>query len=272
MIPKQLRLERLCYAYAAAPWRLEDVSFELTGGAFLGIIGPNGAGKSTLLRLAAGLLRPASGRVLLDDEPLARLPRRTIAQALGYLPQSVSSTFDYTAQEVVALGRSCRLRGAGFAGPADLDVVADCLRQTNALDLGRRRLSQLSGGERQRVLLASVLAQEPAILLLDEPTAALDLHHQVAFFSLLACLAEKGLAVAVVTHDLNLASLFCRELLLLERGRTVRHGPVEDVINPSVLAGIYRQSIHVGRHPVTGQPIVLPLPPVAAAYSQEAQP
>ncbi len=256
-----LDVRHASYSYPPDAWQLHDVSFELGAGQILGIIGPNGAGKSTLLKIAAGILPCAGAQIRLAGQDLHCLSRRRVAQTLGYLPQNVSSIFDYSVQQVVAMGRFAHLAGAGFLSPQDNGIIEECLEQTETAAYRHRPLSHLSGGERQRVLLASVLAQQPRLLLLDEPTTGLDLHHQVAFFSLLAQLASQELAVAVVTHDLNLAGAYCDRLLLLSAGRRVTEGSVEAVIASDVLGPVYRESVHIGRHPLTDKPIVLPAPP-----------
>ena len=156
------------------------------------------------------------------------------------------------------MGRFPHLSGAGFLQPNDLKIIEHCLKSTETTVYRNRPVSQLSGGERQRVLLAAVLAQEPGLLLLDEPTTGLDLHHQVEFFSLLTELTQKGIAVIVVTHDLNLASQYCHRLLLLNEGRTVLEGDVSQVVRQEILSDVYRQNVYVGRHPLTEKPVVLP--------------
>ena len=254
-----LSLKNIGYDYPQTRWRLQNVSLNIPPRRIVGVIGPNGAGKSTLLKIAAGILQPHAGSVELMQKNLANLSRRHIAQHLGYLPQNVSSTFDYRVEEIVAMGRFPHQTGLGFLQPSDLELIEKCLEQTETTPFRHRPLSQLSGGERQRVFLASVLTQQPRILLLDEPTTGLDLHHQVSFFSALDRLAHDGLAVAVVTHDLNLASQFCHHLLLLRDGQTVTEGPPTAVINQKILSDVYRQSVHVSVHPITQKPIALPI-------------
>jgi len=253
-----LQIKDVAYTYSSNGWRLQPVSLDICSGQIVGLIGPNGAGKSTLLKMAAGVLRPCEGRVRLMGEDISGLSRRKIAGQLGYLPQNVSSTFDYRVEEVVAMGRFPHLAGAGFLQREDIAVIERCMEQTETIRYRRRILGQLSGGERQRVLLGSVLAQEPRILLLDEPTTGLDMHYQVGFFALLAQLAEKGMAIAVVTHDLNLAGMFCHKVLLLRDGEAVKAGSVEEVIQQDILSDVYRGSVYVGRHPLSERPIVLP--------------
>jgi len=253
-----LRFEAASYQYADSDWRLEAVTLAVAPGEVLAIIGPNGSGKSTLLRLGAGVLAPRSGRVVLEGRELRGLSRREIARALGYLPQDVASEFDYRVEEVVAMGRFPHLSGAGFLSAADAAVIDRCLAETEVEVYRHRPLSRLSGGERQRAFLASVLAQEPRVLLLDEPTASLDLHHQVRFFGLVRGLSAQGMAVTVVTHDVNLASLYCDRVVLLRGGRLVEVGTPDDVLRPEVLRATYGDEVLLERHPVSGRPIVLP--------------
>jgi len=260
MTAELLRVEEATFQYPGSEWRLQDVSLLLRPGEMLAVIGPNGSGKSTLLRVAAGVLPPQGGRVLLEGRPMADLDRREVARTLGYLPQQVHYAFDYTVEEVVAMGRFPYLSGLGFLSADDVRAVEESMCQTETLDRRDRRLSRLSGGERQRVFLASVLAQEPRVLLLDEPTTGLDIHHQAQFFRLLRRLSSEGIAVAVVTHDLNLASFYCGRLLLLSGGRLVCEGSPLEVIRPEVISRVYGESVTVGRHDSTGQPFVLPCP------------
>ena len=254
-----LEIENISYTYTQTEWQLRDISLQVKAGEVMGIIGPNGAGKSTLLKIAAGILKPDVGTIRLLDEPIHNLDRRHIARILGYLPQNVTSLFDYRAEEIVAMGRYAHAQGLGFLDHNDLAVTNRCLEQTETTEFRHRSLSQLSGGERQRVLLASVLAQEPKILLLDEPTTGLDLHHQVRFFELLAQQVRQGLAAVVVTHDLNLASLFCDGLVLMQAGKVIHQGTPTQVVQESVLAAVYPGNIHIDTHPIHGQPMVLPL-------------
>ena len=253
-----LRFDAVTYQYRDAAWRLDAVSLDVRAQEVLAVIGPNGSGKSTLLRLGAGVLRPRSGRVALDGREMAALSRRAVAASLGYLPQKVASEFDYRVEEVVAMGRFPHLAGAGFLSASDLAVVDRAMAATEIEPFRQRPLSHLSGGECQRAFLASVLAQEPRVLLLDEPTASLDLHHQVRFFGLLRRLSAQGMAVMVVTHDVNLASLYSDRVALLRGGRLVEDGPPEAVLRAEVLQATYGSEVVLDRHPLTQRPIVLP--------------
>src|SRR5690606_15515006 len=160
------------------------ITLAIEGGQLVGIVGPNGAGKSTLLRVLSGLLRPRSGRVFLDDRPLSDLSNIERARTIAFLPQNVQPAFSLTSAEVVCLGRFPHLGAFGGWTAHDREIADRCLRQTETWDLRDRDFMTLSGGERQRVLMASVLAQEPDLLLLDEPTSALDIHHQIEIFAL----------------------------------------------------------------------------------------
>ena len=253
-----LSVESVTYQYAASEWRLFPSSFSVLKGEILGIIGSNGSGKSTLLKLAARILSPRAGTVLLDGRDLTGMDRREIARHLAYLPQDAESHLDYTVEEVVAMGRFAHARGMGFLGPDDIDVVTRCLFQTETEAFRERSLSRLSGGERQRVFLASVIAQEPKVLLLDEPTGALDIHHQVRFFNLLTELVAGGMAVVVVTHDLNMASLYGDRLLLLKQGTIVYQGVPVEILNKEILQETYGSGMEIMRHPTAGYPMVLP--------------
>jgi iron complex transport system ATP-binding protein len=228
-------------------------------GELLGIIGPNGSGKSTLLRLLAGLLTPARGLVELDDAPIKTMGRHALARRIAFLPQIVQPAFAFTCEEVVAQGRYPHLHALGFLSPADLEAVRRCMETTDTQEFARRPFDELSGGERQRVLIASILAQEADHLLLDEPTAALDIHHQAFVFHHLREFSRQGLAVAVVVHDLNLAAQFCDRLLLLSIGEIAAEGTARDVLRVEHLVPAYGGNIAVGENSNTGGPLVTAL-------------
>ncbi|HNR29856.1 MAG TPA: ABC transporter ATP-binding protein [Candidatus Hydrogenedentes bacterium] len=260
-----LAAESVAFAYEPGAPVLRDVAATVRGGAVAGIVGPNGSGKSTLLRLLCGLLEPGSGRVTLDGRPLASFRPRERARSLAFLPQGVQPVFLLSAFEVVCLGRYPHV--GALAGPSshDLEVARRCMRDTATDDIRHRSFMELSGGERQRVLLASILAQEPELLLLDEPTAALDIHHETEVFTLLARLAGDGYGVGVVTHDLNLAARFCDTMVLLSREHAVAAcGAPEAVLREETLSAAYGARIRVGAHPFTGTPLVYAEPPEGA--------
>ncbi len=262
---RRLESQAVSFAYEPGSPVLAGVDVGVSGGEVVGIIGPNGSGKSTLLRILCGFLRPDNGQVLLDKRPLRSIGNRDRARMLAFLPQTVTPAFALTAFEVVLLGRYPRLGPLGAPSAHDREIARRCMRDTETGELHHRDFGTLSGGERQRVLLASILAQEPDILLLDEPTAALDIHHQVEIFGLLRTLALGGYGVAVVTHDLNVAGQFCDRLVLMSsKARIVAQGAVRQVLTADRLSEAYESPILVTEHPITGTPLVCAEPSRAA--------
>jgi iron complex transport system ATP-binding protein len=219
---------------------LRDVSFRLEHGERVALIGPNGAGKSTLLRVLAGILRPAAGRVLLDDAPITSLERSDVARRLAVVPQQTSLPFSMRVEEVVALGRlphEAALRGAR---PSDRAAVAAAIDRVGVGHLLGRDARELSLGERQLVLLALAVAQEAPVLLLDEPTVHLDLRHQVEAMELLADLNERdGTALVAVLHDLGLAAHFFPRLVVMDHGRVVADGPPAAVLTDERIREVF---------------------------------
>lgn len=221
---------------------LQDVSASVRPGRLLAILGPNGAGKSTLLGLLAGDRRPDGGEVLIDDRPSSRWTARELARCRAVMPQSASAAADFLVEEVVALGRLPFARSQ--AALQDGEAVEESIRTAGVAPLAGRRYGALSGGERQRVQWARVLAQlwcresrgHGRVLLLDEPTSAMDLRHQGALLSQARRLAGGGMAVAAVLHDLNLAAAYADDVLLLREGRTVAAGPAAEVLAPDPLS------------------------------------
>ena len=254
---RSLNAESLDFAYEAGPEVLRGVDTSIRGGRMTGIVGPNGSGKSTLLRLLCGLLRPRRGQVTLDGRPLRSFAARERARSIAFLPQGVQPVFSLTAFEVVCLGRYPHAGPFGSLFAHDVDVARRCMSDTATGPLAYRAFSSLSGGERQRVLLAGILAQEPDLLLLDEPTAALDVHHEAEVFAMLARLARDGYGVGVVTHDLNLAARFCDAIVLLSSGHdVVASGPPDAVLTEENLCAAYASRIRVGVHPFTQTPLI----------------
>ena len=263
-----VRVEKVFFRYQsesnrARSWTLERLSFQVATGEILGIVGPNGSGKSTLLKVVAGLLRPDEGAIHLAGRPTGLLSRQEIARLVAVVPQDFVQIFPFTVAETVLMGRfphrTSRFWSLGLAGdtPEDLACAHQAMTETDVLSLADRLVSDLSGGERQRVIIARALAQEPRILLLDEPTAFLDLNHQIEICSLIARLrTERRLTVLLVSHDLNVASQYCDRLMMLKEGRLCRIGSPEDTIRPDVLRMLYGCEVVVDAHPQTGRPRV----------------
>ncbi|MCW5874815.1 MAG: ABC transporter ATP-binding protein [Anaerolineales bacterium] len=237
---------------------LSGFSLQLQAGEVLGLIGPNGAGKSSLIRALSGVLKPIAGQVLVDGKDLLGLPESERARLISVVPQSTQLPPAFTVYECVALGRTPHLNWLGSLGAADIAKIEWAMQITECAALKNRRAGQLSGGEQQRVLLARALAQDCPILLLDEPTAHLDLHHQVAILNVVRSLAkERKLAVLVALHDLNLASLFAQRLALLVNGRLQALGSPQEVLTEPTLQKAYAVSTRILSNPESGQPWVV---------------
>ena len=241
---------------------VSGLTLTLNAGEITAVIGPNGAGKSTLLRTLNGQLPLASGGVLLDGEPLERLSRRTISRRIAVVAQEAELRFPVTVVEFVLGGRFAWAThsGWGWDTERDLQVAASVLRETELTELSARLMNELSGGERQRALMARALATEAPILLLDEPTANLDLSHQATLLSLVRNRCDQhGAASLVVTHDINLAAQFADNILLMKNGKAVYSGRPEEVLRPEILRDVFEIRVLVDAHPVTGGPRVTPV-------------
>lgn len=257
----RLQVEAVSFGYEAGREVLDRVEMEVGRGEFVAMIGANGSGKSTVLRIAAALRRPWHGRVRWAGRDVSAWPAAERAREIAILPQSVQPVYRLRARQVVELGRHPHRTGAWSSlGRDDREAVEAALAVCDATELAERDFDDLSGGERQRVLLASALAQGGRLLLLDEPTAALDLAHQVAAFAQLRVLAREGRAVLVATHDLNLAATFADRLVLLARGRVHASGAPAEVLTAANVESALGVGLWVGEHPATGVPCVLPLP------------
>jgi len=255
-----LEVERISYAYEDS-LVLKDISFSVEKGAFLGIIGPNGAGKTTLLKTINRLLPVQEGKVSLQGLNIKQLPLRKIAQKISLVGQDIEVSFALTVLDLVLMGRSPHLERFKKETKTDLEIAKQCMEFTETLHLGPRQFKQLSAGERQRVILAKALAQVPELLLLDEPTAHLDIAHQIKIFDLLLNLnRQRGLTIIAVLHDLNLASEYCQELILLDRGQIISSGSCKDVLQYATIEKAYGTVVLVKENPLTQKPYVLPIP------------
>ncbi len=234
------------------------VSVSVKSGEVVGVIGPNAAGKSTLARLCCGLLTPAAGEILLRGEPLQRLSRRERARRVAFLPQQQPADLAFTAREVALMGRAPHLGLWSLEGPRDRQRAESALTEADALALADRPVSQLSGGERQRVFLARAFAQDAALLVLDEPTASLDLSHQVLLVNALRRRARENGGALLVLHDLALAGAACDRLVLMLGGRVHAQGTPAEVLRADVLTSVYGTQVDVVPDPATGQPLIAP--------------
>jgi iron complex transport system ATP-binding protein len=260
-----LQADNVSFSYdgprrASARAVLEDVSLEIPARDVVGILGPNGSGKTTLLRLLSGTRRPTRGRVLLDGRPLDAMSRRDVARRIAVVPQETELAFEYTVLEMVLMGRHPHLGLFELEGPRDLAIAREMLRATGTAVLENRRFSTLSGGEKQRVVIAAALAQASDVLLLDEPTASLDLAYQLDVARLLVDLnRSRGVTIAVSTHDLNLAATVCQHLVLLKNGRVLAQGRTQDVLTPANIRALYDVDADVRVHESSGHLVVIPV-------------
>lgn len=256
-----LRADRVTFRYHAdAPVVVDEVTLEVRRGDLVGLLGPNGSGKTTLLRLLSGTRQPVSGRVLLDGTPIMRLSRRDIARRIAVVPQETTLAFEYSVLEMVLMGRHPHLGLFEVEGPDDYALAREAMAATGTAHLERRAFHTLSGGEKQRVVIAAGLAQASDALLLDEPTASLDLGYQLDIATLLISLnRERGVTMAISTHDLNLAASICRTLVLMRDGRVIASGTTGDVLTPDHVSALYDVEAAVRVHPDTGHTTVVPV-------------
>ncbi|MBO9539931.1 ABC transporter ATP-binding protein [bacterium] len=236
------------------------VSFKVEPGEFVGLLGPNGAGKSTLLKVLSGAIAPMAGNVELAGLELGRYKAQALGRKLAHLPQHPPDDRDFTVREVVAFGRHPHHGAWGWGDEErDREVVQEAMAAVAVSDWANRRMGSLSGGEQQRVRLAQALAQEPEVLLLDEPTAWADLRFQLDLLKRVSDLARtRRIAAVAVLHDLNHAAQFCSRLLLLHHGRLAQDGAPHETLTPSAILDAFGVPVLVQRHPETGAPYVLP--------------
>ena len=264
-----LRVDNVTFTYASRPARagrdgvddvLRGVSLEVRRGTIVGLLGPNGSGKTTLLRIIDGMLRPRSGTVSFDGDDVQKLSRRALARRIAVVPQETHAVFDFTAIDIVMMGRYAHLGRFELEGRDDLQIARDAMTVTGTSALERRTFDTLSGGEKQRVVIAAALAQTSDVLLLDEPTASLDLRYQLEIADLLVSLnRQRGTTMLLSTHDLNLAATVCSELVLLKAGRVLTAGPTDTALTAAHIRELYGVDAEVVRNPIAGHLTVVPL-------------
>jgi ABC-type cobalamin/Fe3+-siderophores transport system ATPase subunit len=253
----QLRDIHFTYPNQRPRETISGVSLEICAGEMVALLGPNGSGKSTLLSIAIGALKPDRGEVLFDNRPIAGFSRREIAQRMAMVAQQGDIRFPMTALEYVLTGRFAYTNAVGFDSPRDVEIAMQSLGHTDAAQFAHRRFNQLSSGERQRVALARSLAQEPRLLLLDEPTANADISHQLSLLDLVHKLTrERDLGALIVTHEINLAAEFADRMALIKDGRLVGSGLPHEVMTADLLSGLFETPLFVDRHPLSGAPVV----------------
>ncbi|MHC1636894.1 MAG: ATP-binding cassette domain-containing protein [Candidatus Nezhaarchaeales archaeon] len=240
---------------------LRGITVTLEGGEFIGLMGPNGSGKTTLLKVMNNVLKPRKGTVMVDEREVSKLKIKDMAKLFGVVSQEYETSFSFTALDVVLMGRNpylSRLRGES---KRDYEIAIKSMELTNTLHLVDRPFNELSGGEKQRVMIARALAQEPKIMLLDEPTSHLDVSSQIEILELLKKLCkEKGLLIIAVIHDFNLAAYYCDKIILMKDGCIYAMGKPEEVLTPESIEEVFGVKVSIQRHPITGTIYVTPLP------------
>jgi len=255
-----LRAGDLRFGYTPARLVIDDVSLDLAEGTAVGILGPNGSGKTTLMRLLSGGLTPQTGVARLDGVDVRSFRPTALARRIAVVPQETSLAFDYTALEIVLMGRYPHLSAFEVEGPHDLAIADAALESTGTRALAERAFRSLSGGEKQRVIIAAALAQSSDILLLDEPTTALDIGYQFEIAALLKQLnADHGTTMVVSTHDLNLAAALCERVVLIKSGGVIAQGPTAETLTAHNIRLLYDVDADVQFHERAGHLTVVPL-------------
>ena len=258
-MPSIVRMEAVDFSYRERPI-FSGLNLSLEEGEVLGLIGPNSSGKTTLLKLVNGLLHPQQGRVLLEGKDLKDFSRSQVARRMAVVPQEMEVPFAFTAGEIVLMGRAPYLGRFGWEKRKDLDIAREGMGLAGTAELEDRPFLELSQGEKQRVLIARALAQEPRLILLDEPTSHLDINHQVEIHELIRRLnEEKRLTVLTISHDLNLAAEYCHRIVLLHRGSIYAAGTPSEVLTERNIRRVYETTVIVEKNPLTGAPRVTPV-------------
>ena len=249
------------FGYGRTPV-LSGLDLTIDRGEIVGLLGPNGAGKTTCVRLASGAVAAVSGRVDLFGDDVATLGARERARRVAVVPQETHPVFEFTVSEIVRMGRAPHLGFLGLEGPKDRELAHGAMRRCAIEHLADRSFPALSGGEHQRVLLARALTQGTPLLLLDEPTAFLDIKHRLVAYDVLVRLRDDaGPAIVIVSHDVNLAARYCDRLVLMRAGAIVASGAPEDVLTRAAIGEAYDVNVQIGADPATGRPFVIPLSP-----------
>lgn len=239
MIPTLMKLEDISFTYETSPV-IKNLSVSIQEKDFIGLIGPNGSGKSTLLKVMGGILKSDSGSTQFKESLISRINKKLLAQSIAWIPQDHPMVFPFKVSEIILMGRHPYLSALSFESEEDFEITRRAMETTMTSQFADRYFNEISGGEKQRVMIASALAQSPEMMLLDEPTAALDLKYQVQILQILKNLnVEHKMTLVMAMHDLNLASKFCNRLILLNEGQIVRDGPPEHVLDKNVLEQVY---------------------------------
>ena len=240
---------------------IRGISLNVNQGDFMGIIGPNGSGKTTLLRLSSRVLHPRRGRIYFNEQDIFCMDLKEFCRKVAFVSQDISTSLAFSVMELVLMGRIPHLKRLQFETKKDIEIAERALSLTDSLNLKEKMIDELSAGERQRALVARSLAQEPVLLLLDEPTSHLDIGHQIQVMDLLKKLNLKAnLTIVIVLHDLNLASAYCNRICLLDNGSIFKEGSPREVLTYENIEAVYKTIVLVNDNPVTGRPNVILVP------------
>lgn len=252
----QLEVNNLAFGYGSKEV-LNNINMNIKPGTFISVIGPNGSGKSTLLKNISTYLKPQKGVILLDSKGIDKLPRKEVSKKISVVPQNISLEFDFKIKDIVMMGRHPYIKKFKGETPEDVKIVEKAMLYTNILTLSDRMFNELSGGEKQRVILARALAQEPKILLLDEPVSHLDLQHQIEILDLIKNMSIKeSLTIIAVLHDLNMASSYSDYILMLKEGSIIYEGIPETVLNQENIREVFNINVYINGNPLTGKPYI----------------
>jgi len=239
---------------------LHEIAFLIEKGEFIGVIGPNGAGKTTLLKTMTHIVKPKAGSMLLDGKDIHKMSSRETAKRFAMVGQDIKNTFSFTVKEILLMGRNPYIGMLGSETKEDIDIVDDVIRQTALSDFIDRPIDRLSAGERQRVLIAKALVQQSEVILLDEPTAHLDIGYQIDILDLVRSLSqERQLTVVSVLHDLNLASQYCDRILLLDQGRVAGFASPDEILRYDIIEKVFKAPLLVDDKLLKGRPLIVPL-------------
>lgn len=254
----KLKIKDVEFGYTSRPV-LKNICLELAPTEMLGVVGPNGAGKSTIIRCLNNILTPQKGTILLDEEEMKKMRRLALAKKIGYVPQSTAQVFSATVFDTVLMGRRPHL--SWQSGKKDEKIVLDTLEMLNIIEIAMSDINELSGGQQQKVFIARALAQEPEVLLLDEPTSNLDIRHQLEVMNIIQNLVhEKGITVVMAIHDLNLASRYAEKIIMMHSGKVFSAGIPTAVFTPENIEQVYRVKVKVNSD--SEMPYILPLQPI----------
>jgi iron complex transport system ATP-binding protein len=253
-------IEKLFFRYESKSV-LEDISFKIEKGDFIGLLGPNGSGKTTLLKIIDGVMKPTSGMVLLDGMDLKKIKREDISKKIAVVPQNGFTNFQFKSLDIVLMGRSPYIGKRQFETKKDIEIAENAMRETDCLHCADKFFDKLSGGEKQRILIARAIAQEPEILLLDEPNVHLDINHQIDCFELLKKLnRRKNVTVIAVSHDLNLISEYSKTVILMNSGKIFKIGNPDEVLTSENIESVYGCRVLIDKNPETNSIRITLLP------------